>query len=146
MSSWWQNRLHSPSHPYSPCLPIVDTKQIVFLFTKSITRLGKRHRFKNLSRYWKASACECLALRGITSPWSTNLVILDGSPGTYLFYFLIKVPYVYGTPEAQFCNSRSRARSEATNVPTVLIYVKAGGAPRDGHPEAKSEISALLFW
>ena len=76
-----------------------------------------------------------------------NLVILDGSLGTYLFYFLIKVPYVYGTPEAQFCNPRSRARSEATNVPTVLIYVKAGwgGAPRDGHPEAKSEISGLLF-
>lgn len=62
-----------------------------FSSTGIITRPGKCHRFKDLRCYGKGSAFECCWILGASHLLDLpNLVILDGSLGTYLFYFLIK--------------------------------------------------------
>lgn len=55
-----------------------------------------------------------------------------------------KSPYVYGTPYGQLSNSRSRACSEATTVPTVRTCVRAGGAP--GLCTFRLRFRSVLFW
>lgn len=63
-----------------------------------------------------------------------RLAILDASPGTELFYFLIRVLCVCGTPQVQCRNPEAGPGQKEPPCPP-LIPGKAGGAPSDGDPE-----------
>lgn len=145
-SPWGQDRLQSSCTPRAHAQRKVGIQQMIFhplvvvpnqrnATDLKIYLVSERHLHLNTAGFYRRHIS--LIYQSSNLRWTTRDIFVLLSH---------KSPYVHGTPQVQFSNSRSRAWSEATTMPTVLIYVKEGGASSDMYLEAQIQICSLLSW